>query len=116
MAPEFDSTALLQKSSLEKIVHRSRLMRDMLQDVQRIARTDSTVLITGESGTGKELVAEAIHSFSRRMEGPFVTINMAAVPDSLVESEMFGHVRGAFTGAAASRQGRARRRRRRPTG
>jgi transcriptional regulator with PAS, ATPase and Fis domain len=91
---------------LEKIIHRSRLMRDVLQDVQRIARTDSTVLITGESGTGKELIAEGIHWFSRRAEGPFVTINMAAVPDSLVESELFGHVRGAFTGAAANRQGR----------
>lgn len=106
MTSQLDSAAWIQKSSLEKIVHRSRLMRDVLQDVQRIARTDSTVLITGESGTGKELVAEAIHSLSRRAEGPFVTINMAAVPDSLVESEMFGHVRGAFTGAAGNRLGR----------
>ena len=70
------------------------------------AQAGCTVLVTGESGTGKELVAEALHHNSPRRHGPFMTVNMAAVPEHLVESELFGHVKGAFTGALAARMGR----------
>jgi len=73
--------------------------------VERIARTDSTVLISGESGTGKEVVARAIHSLSARRNRNFVPVNCAAIPHEMLESEMFGHERGAFTGAVAPRQG-----------
>jgi transcriptional regulator with PAS, ATPase and Fis domain len=90
----------------ERIVGASESMREVLDQTQRVAATESTVLITGESGTGKELIAEAIRNTSRRRNGPFVTINMAAVPDTLVESELFGHVKGSFTGAASERTGR----------
>jgi DNA-binding NtrC family response regulator len=90
----------------EKIIGRSPQMLEVFDRIRRAAETDSLVLIQGESGTGKELVAEAIHRHSRRSEGPFVTVNMAAIPGGLVESELFGHVRGSFTGAAADRVGR----------
>jgi len=90
----------------ENIVGRSPSMVRVLENSRRAAATDSTVLITGESGTGKELIAEAIHQNSPRKPGPFVVVNMAAVPEHLVESELFGHTRGAFTGATESRIGR----------
>jgi DNA-binding NtrC family response regulator len=82
-----------------------RLLR-VLQLVARVAPTDASVLITGESGTGKELVAEAIHRNSQRRQGPFVKVNLGGISASLFESEMFGHVRGAFTDARQDRKGR----------
>jgi DNA-binding NtrC family response regulator len=80
-------------------------MQRIFRLVAKVAQTDSTVLLTGESGTGKELVARSIHFQSRRASGPFVPVNLGAVPETLVESELFGHVRGAFTGSAADRGG-----------
>jgi DNA-binding NtrC family response regulator len=81
-------------------------MIEVFSRVRRAAKAESTILILGESGTGKELIAEAIHENSRRKGGPFVAVNMAAVPPGLVESELFGHVKGAFTGATVARIGR----------
>ncbi len=83
----------------------SRSMQTVYEQIRRVAQTQATVLIVGESGTGKELVAAAIHEHSPRRRGPFSTINMAAVPETLVESELFGHVKGAFTGAGHDRAG-----------
>src|SRR4051794_2098277 len=95
-----------QKFGLDQIVGQSRQMKDVFAKIQRAAPVDSTVLILGESGTGKELVAQALHHNSLRKKGPFVAVNCAAVPATLVESELFGHVRGAFTGATDRRIGR----------
>ena len=80
-------------------------MRKVCEMIERVAPTDATVLIQGESGTGKELVAKAIHSYSKRKNGRFVAINCAAMPELLLESEMFGHVKGAFTGASSDKEG-----------
>ena len=90
----------------ETVIGQSQPMVEMFENARRAALADSTVLITGESGTGKELIASAIHRNSPRRQGPFVTVNMAAVPENLVESELFGHVAGAFTGATEPRIGR----------
>src|SRR5438045_2581010 len=95
-----------QRFGLDQIVGQSKLMKDVFARIQRAAPVDSTVLILGESGTGKELVAQALHHNSLRKKGPFVAVNCAAVPATLVESELFGHVRGAFTGATDRRIGR----------
>lgn len=95
-----------QKFGLDQIVGQSKQMKDVFAKIQRAAPVDSTVLILGESGTGKELVAQALHHNSHRKKGPFVAVNCAAVPATLVESELFGHVRGAFTGATDRRIGR----------
>jgi DNA-binding NtrC family response regulator len=84
----------------------SGAMREVQDAIARVADTDVTVLLTGESGTGKEMIARRIHELSRRQDGPFVAVNCAALPDSLIESEFFGHVRGAFTGAVADKPGR----------
>jgi DNA-binding NtrC family response regulator len=95
-----------QKFGLEQIIGQSPQMKMVFAKIQRAAPVDSTVLILGESGTGKELVAQALHHNSPRKHKPFVAVNCAAVPASLVESELFGHVRGAFTGATDRRIGR----------
>jgi len=87
------------------LVCESRAMRDMLELASRVARHNTTVLITGESGTGKEVLARAIHRMSPRSEASFTAINCAAIPEQLLESELFGHVRGAFTGATGDRAG-----------
>ena len=81
-------------------------MQEIYRVMARLMLTDLTVLITGESGTGKELVARALHDYGNRKEGPFVAINMAAIPRELIESELFGHERGAFTGAVGRYAGR----------
>lgn len=90
----------------ENIVGHSRRMRNVFDLAVRVAQSDSTVLITGESGTGKELLAKAIHQTSARSKRPFVAINCGAIPETLVESELFGHRKGAFTGAVADRMGK----------
>jgi two-component system nitrogen regulation response regulator GlnG len=88
------------------LIGRSPAMQEVYRIIARVVATDLTVLITGESGTGKELVARAIHDLGSRRSGPFVAINMAAIPRDLIEAELFGHERGAFTGAAARQAGR----------
>jgi two-component system response regulator HydG len=94
-----------ERYHFENIIGRSQAVRDVLARVVKIAPTDATVLITGESGTGKELVARAVHANSRRADKPFVTVNCAAITESLLESELFGHAVGAFTGAMQARRG-----------
>ncbi|MFQ5790941.1 MAG: sigma-54-dependent transcriptional regulator, partial [Acidobacteriota bacterium] len=89
----------------EGIIGVSEGIRQVLAMLPRAAQTDSTVLITGESGTGKELIARAVHAASRRAQGPFVSVSCAAFPENLLENELFGHVKGAFTGALAARKG-----------
>ena len=96
---------LRDRWSQENIVGRSAVLRELLDRVVRVAATDATVLVTGESGTGKELVARAIHLGSRRAEKPFVPVNCAAITATLLESELFGHAKGAFTGASRARRG-----------
>jgi two-component system response regulator AtoC len=88
------------------IVARDRSMQAVLGQVRKVATTDATVLLLGESGTGKEVLSRALHRESRRAAGPFVAVNCAAISDSLLESEMFGHEKGAFTGAVSSHRGR----------
>ena len=88
------------------IIGRSPAMQEIYRVIARLMNTDLTVLIAGESGTGKELVARALHDFGKRKSGPFVAVNMAAIPRELIESELFGHEKGAFTGATTRRVGR----------
>jgi len=97
---------LCQVQKFDEIVGDSPPIRRMLDAVEQVASTDATVLITGETGTGKELIARAIHRLSPRAHGPLVKFNCAAIPDTLLASELFGHERGAFTGAVARRKGR----------
>ena len=99
------SSEFRRRYGLEHIVGRSHAIQDMLDRVVRVAPTDATVLISGESGTGKELVARALHVASRRGDKPFVPVNCAAITETLLESELFGHARGAFTGATRARRG-----------
>jgi two-component system response regulator AtoC len=96
----------IDAASSAGLIGSSPEIRALFETVVRVAQTSSTVLIEGESGTGKELVAQSIHRFSGRATGPFVAVNCAAIPETLLESELFGHAKGAFTGAAQARQGR----------
>jgi formate hydrogenlyase transcriptional activator len=95
-----------RRSGFENIVGSSAVLGEVLDQIRIVAPTDSTVLIEGETGTGKELIAQAIHMNSRRRDRPFVKLNCAAIPLGLLESELFGHERGAFTGAVAQKLGR----------
>ena len=97
---------LQERMSLPRLVGTSEELKEALLQVQRVAPSDTTVLILGESGTGKELLARSVHQLSPRAKGPFVAINCAAIPESLLENELFGHEKGAFTGANARKLGR----------
>ncbi len=99
-------TELARQHDFEELVGRHPSMQKLYRLIGNVARTPVTVLITGESGTGKELVARAIHHQGPRREGPFVPVNLAAIPETLMESELFGHERGAFTGASQRRLGK----------
>jgi two-component system nitrogen regulation response regulator NtrX len=96
----------LQAAPVREIVGTSEAVRHLREQVRMVAPTNASVLITGENGTGKELVARALHAFSNRAHKPFVEVNCAAIPEDLIESELFGHEKGAFTGATSRRQGK----------
>src|SRR5258706_11795889 len=91
---------------LQEIGGQAEPLRRVLDRARKVAPTECTVLVTGETGTGKELLARAIHTWSRRAGGPFVSVNCAAIPQTLIASELFGHERGSFTGAVQRRLGR----------
>lgn len=97
---------LAQRNRLHHLVGKSRAMQEVFRLIEEVAKSDATVLIEGESGTGKELVARAIHHRSARAAGPFVAVNCSALAESVLESELFGHVKGAFTGAVRDKRGR----------
>ncbi|MCG6550877.1 MAG: sigma-54 dependent transcriptional regulator [Candidatus Magnetominusculus sp. LBB02] len=94
------------RTHFDKLIGKSAQMQHLYSMIEKVSRADSTVLITGESGTGKELVAQAIHKNSIRAENPFIPLNCGAIPKDLLESELFGHEKGAFTGAINTRKGR----------
>jgi len=96
---------LQQRTTYADIVGRSKKMQDIFEMIEGVARSDANILIIGESGTGKELIANAIHYNSHRSKGPFVKVNCAALPKELIESELFGHTKGAFTGAVRDKEG-----------
>ena len=100
------TSQLNEKYSLEAMIGRSPQMQELFAQVAKVARSDVAVMVLGESGTGKELVARAIHSLSGRAQGPFVDLNCAAIPETLIDSELFGHEKGAFTGAVTTHKGR----------
>jgi len=96
---------LRRSQGMRKIIGKSQKLQDVFETVRKVAKSDSTVLLCGESGTGKELFAREIHRASRRADGPFVSINCGALPENLLESELFGHVKGSFTGAIRDKEG-----------
>lgn len=98
-------SSIKERYKFGKIIGKSLAMQDVYELILKAAATDSDVIILGESGTGKELVAEAIHDMSNRVEKPFITVNCSAIPENLIESEFFGHVKGAFTGAHIEKKG-----------
>lgn len=102
----FKIEAPTDEDKFYSMIGRSKKMKDVFERIKKVAATSSTVLITGPSGTGKELVANAIHTLSRRNQGPMVSVNCGAIPGELLESELFGHVKGSFTGAISNRKGR----------
>jgi two-component system nitrogen regulation response regulator GlnG len=104
--PEAEPRRYREVALPETLVGRSAAMVEVYKEVGRVARTEMTVLLMGESGTGKELVARAVHSNSARASGPFITVNMAALPRDLIESELYGHEKGSFTGAVERRPGK----------
>ncbi|MCL6583398.1 MAG: sigma-54 dependent transcriptional regulator [bacterium] len=105
LALRTELSELRDQYRLDNLVGKSKKMREIFSIIRKIADSTSTVLITGESGTGKELVARAIHNCSRRREKPLVSLNCGAMPEGLLESELFGHVKGAFTGAISTKKG-----------
>jgi len=105
LPPASGKAEILRESEETGLIAVSAAMREVLKTIGLLADSDATVLITGETGTGKEVAARAIHQFGRRSKKRFIAINCAAIPSELLESELFGHVRGAFTGAVASREG-----------
>ncbi len=107
MSREIQRLKLLVKElyGLENVVARSPKMQALLDQVARVAETDATICLSGETGTGKEVIARVIHCNSRRARGPFIGVNCGAIPESLFESELFGHVKGAFTGAQHAKRG-----------
>lgn len=103
--PPASTKTLIPKYRAVGLIGKSKPFLEMLQAIEAAARTDIRVLLQGESGTGKELVARALHKFGRRAEGPFVAVDCGAIPENLVEAELFGHEKGAFTGAVIARKG-----------
>ena len=103
---EVQSIEVKEERGFHSMIGQSRKMREVFDLVQKVADCDSTILLNGETGTGKGMVAKAIHHRSKRINKPFISINCGAIPENLLESELFGHVRGAFTGATSSKQGK----------
>src|ERR687895_2663263 len=96
----------MRNNGFEGLIGQSAAMRGLRDEIDRVARSDAKVLVTGESGAGKELVATAIHTHSARAHKPFVAVNCAGIPETLLESELFGHVKGSFTGAYRDKPGK----------
>ena len=103
---KLDSIQQKEEFNFHEIIGQSRKMREVFELVSKVADCDSTILLNGETGTGKGMIARAIHRNSKRNNKPFISINCGAIPENLLESELFGHVRGAFTGATCSKQGK----------
>ncbi|MCJ7578263.1 MAG: sigma-54 dependent transcriptional regulator [candidate division Zixibacteria bacterium] len=102
---EYLTQQVEQRYKFDNIIGKSKAMQDVFEMIKRVSKTDTTVLITGKTGTGKELVAKAIHFNSKRKEKPFVVVNSSAIPETLLESELFGYIKGAFTGALRDKRG-----------